>query len=227
MKKFERGRINRNANSGFTLVELIVVLVILAILAAILVPALLGYIDRAREKKTLLNAKNCLTATQAELAELYGKSGGGELKLGDSIIDGAIEKSNSPNNKDFDASGTSFAKKVLKTADADPYLLLLATGANIATDDKTTAHDKYTVYYILYMETADSPPMYYYNGSWTTHNPRAIQFGGVEYIDSKNKFKDGPNKGKRIQYYLLANKTGKQLGQLWNWLKVDIEKKWN
>ena len=32
-------------NKGFTLVELIVVIVILAILAAILVPALLGYID--------------------------------------------------------------------------------------------------------------------------------------------------------------------------------------
>lgn len=34
-------------NKGFTLVELIVVIVILAILAAILVPALLGYIDKA------------------------------------------------------------------------------------------------------------------------------------------------------------------------------------
>ena len=44
MKKF------KNDNKGFTLVELIVVLVILAILAAILVPALLGYIDEARNK---------------------------------------------------------------------------------------------------------------------------------------------------------------------------------
>ena len=38
-------------NKGFTLVELIVVLVILAILAAILVPTLLGYIERARSEK--------------------------------------------------------------------------------------------------------------------------------------------------------------------------------
>ena len=48
----------KNNNKGFTLVELIVVLVILAILAAILVPALLGYIDRAREKQYVLNAKS-------------------------------------------------------------------------------------------------------------------------------------------------------------------------
>ena len=60
-------------NKGFTLVELIVVLVILAILAAILVPALLGYIDRAREKQYVLNAKSYLTATQAEFSSLYGE----------------------------------------------------------------------------------------------------------------------------------------------------------
>lgn len=62
-----------NKDKGFTLVELIVVLVILAILAAILVPALLGYIDRAKEKQYVLNAKSALTATQAELSSLYGE----------------------------------------------------------------------------------------------------------------------------------------------------------
>ena len=37
----------RSKKGGFTLVELIVVLVILAILAALLIPALTGYIDKA------------------------------------------------------------------------------------------------------------------------------------------------------------------------------------
>lgn len=60
-------------NKGFTLVELIVVLVILAILAAILVPTLLGYIDKARSEKDFATAQAVRVATQAEIDELYGK----------------------------------------------------------------------------------------------------------------------------------------------------------
>lgn len=47
---------------GFTLVELIVVLTILAVLAALLVPALTGYIDKANEAKVLAEARTVLTA---------------------------------------------------------------------------------------------------------------------------------------------------------------------
>ena len=60
-------------NKGFTLVELIVVLVILAILAAILVPTLLGYIDKARSEKDFATAQAVRVAVQAQLDELYGK----------------------------------------------------------------------------------------------------------------------------------------------------------
>ena len=60
-------------NKGFTLVELIVVLVILAILAAILVPTLLGYIDEAKKKQYVLEAKNILTATQSKLNKAYAQ----------------------------------------------------------------------------------------------------------------------------------------------------------
>lgn len=52
--------------------ELIVVLVILAILAALLVPALTGYIDRAKEKKVTAEAKGIWTAAQAAASEYYG-----------------------------------------------------------------------------------------------------------------------------------------------------------
>ncbi len=57
------------------LVELIVVLVILAILAAILVPALLGWIDKAREKQYVLDARNVYVAAQAVVDEEYARTG--------------------------------------------------------------------------------------------------------------------------------------------------------
>ena len=62
-----------NDNKGFTLVEMIVVLVILAILAAILVPSLLGFVDDAKQKKYVTEAKELMTATQAGIVEAYAK----------------------------------------------------------------------------------------------------------------------------------------------------------
>lgn len=64
-------REKKNNKKGFTLVELIVVLVILAILAAILVPALLGYIDRAKTSQYELEAKSVYMAAQAAASEAY------------------------------------------------------------------------------------------------------------------------------------------------------------
>jgi prepilin-type N-terminal cleavage/methylation domain-containing protein len=57
--------------AGFTLVEVIVVLVILAILAAIAIPALTGYIDKAKDKKYIAEARNVSVAMKTLLAEDY------------------------------------------------------------------------------------------------------------------------------------------------------------
>lgn len=61
---------------GFTLVELIVVLVILAILAALLVPALTGYIDRANKEKIIAETRQCVMAAQTIASEQYAAANG-------------------------------------------------------------------------------------------------------------------------------------------------------
>ena len=61
----------KNKKKGFTLVELIVVLAILAILAAMLVPALTGYIDKANEKKAIATARQYAVAAQSVVSDAY------------------------------------------------------------------------------------------------------------------------------------------------------------
>jgi len=63
--------IRNKSKKGFTLVELIVVLVILAVLAAMLVPALTGYIRRARQEKDYQFAATVLTAAQSAATYQY------------------------------------------------------------------------------------------------------------------------------------------------------------
>lgn len=66
-------KLGKSTKKGFTLVELIVVLVILAVLAAMLVPALVGYIDRARAEKEYQTAATVYGAAQAVITEKYAK----------------------------------------------------------------------------------------------------------------------------------------------------------
>ena len=98
MNLFAKAKKARENKKGFTLVELIVVLVILAILAAILVPALLGWIDKAKEKQYVLDARNIYIAAQAIVDEQYAKDGtalttinaADASKLADTECDGPI-----------------------------------------------------------------------------------------------------------------------------------------
>ena len=136
-------------NKGFTLVELIVVLVILAILAAILVPALLGYIDQARNKQSLLNARSVMTAAQAELSAIYGSS---------KAVPADIAKSG-------DAHYTNFKK----TADFDnlsPEIVSVEiyTGAAYTDGNRKDQHQAFTVVGMIYEDAKGK--VYYTNGEW-------------------------------------------------------------
>jgi prepilin-type N-terminal cleavage/methylation domain-containing protein len=68
-------KLGKSSKKGFTLVELIVVIVILAVLAAMLVPALIGYVDRAKKEKDYQTASTVYAAAQAAITEAYATGG--------------------------------------------------------------------------------------------------------------------------------------------------------
>ena len=65
---------SKSKKSGFTLVELIVVLTILTILAALLIPALTGYIEKAKKDKVIAETRMLHKAVQTITSELYAGS---------------------------------------------------------------------------------------------------------------------------------------------------------
>lgn len=117
-------KMQKKDNKGFTLVELIVVLVILAILAAILVPALLGYIDRAKQQQIVLNARSCYTAAQAEMSSMYGKG----------VSASAI-------------TADPYKANIFKTADVPS-----GSSLKVGVEKNATGHAAYTVTYVKYTE---------------------------------------------------------------------------
>lgn len=135
----------RKDNKGFTLVELIVVLVILAILAAILVPALLGYIDEAKQKQLVLHGKSVYTAAQAAASQAYAKN--------------EIPSSSSGKK--------TFGEKTFNVSDMDEFGAKKNVIAIIGFDgdgSTTTNHNNYAIAAIDYCE--DGTWVQLKDGSW-------------------------------------------------------------
>ena len=70
MKKFKKNQ------KGFTLVEIIAVLLILAILAAAAIPTMLGFVDEAKGKSEIANARAAFVAAQTIATETYVTTSG-------------------------------------------------------------------------------------------------------------------------------------------------------
>lgn len=77
MNIFKQKLKKSNNKKGFTLVEIIVVLVILAVLAAAAIPTMLGFVEEAKGKAEIANARAAYVAAQSIVTEEYasGKTG--------------------------------------------------------------------------------------------------------------------------------------------------------
>lgn len=145
---------------GFTLVELIVVLVILAILAAIAIPSMMKYVNDARDKTLIAEARNAYTAAQAIASEKLGVNAGSIVIKGADGVSDAIGKSG-----ETDAKTASFVT-VGATDTSKEWITLM----NAYMDGTLTADNATVVVKIQQVASGDIPAgkvirLIYTNGS--------------------------------------------------------------
>ena len=122
LEEFEQREIEfkKSSKKGFTLVELIVVIVIIAILAAITVPALVGYIDKAKVNQTVAECQPVVEALNAISVMAYEGakySSGGQWDGTNVAIYGTIEMNKTIRGypgyvKNSTATGTKYLDEV-------------------------------------------------------------------------------------------------------------------
>lgn len=233
---------------GFTLVELIIVLVILAILAAVAIPALTGYIDKAREKKYMLMAKNVMKAAQIEFSELYAEGaslvpewnswdwGGGWCycipALNNAETNEWDQNAASEFAQDAYIQDSDLCKEIFKTAgiedDEKPNFLAVGLGnsryyMSNADESKKDPHRAYKVYFILYWQDYDDPnSAIFYDGSeWTSTYPWSKDDGGNFENSQINLFEiEGESEPVYIQFYIMnqSDDYDKAYGTVWNFM---------
>lgn len=198
------------SRQAFTLVELIIVLVILAVVAAMLVPALTGYIKKAKTEKYEETVHYAQVAAQSVMTEVYGLTDDGNAST-DTTIDG--------NNVIwFKGAEKPWGDKVLKLMDrgrgkenGEPYVLIVGVGNHKPTSGMNLT-EKYTVYYICYIEQEDSPAVFYINGEFVYKYPRkdkgtCITTKSINGENFRNTIvKNGANIP--LQFYIVSNRTG-------------------
>ena len=145
---FEKIRKMKN-KKGFTLVELIVVL---AILAALLVPALTGYIDKAREQSLISEGAMVLTAAQATVSEGYG--------TGDVVVSGTTASLKGASEADKKSVSDQMATQINQLAE-------LKTNASWSFSMTASNDQNYKAVKVATLVYSDGKnAIVYSNGNW-------------------------------------------------------------
>ena len=129
-----KDKVSVNSKRAFTLVEIIVVILVLAVLAALIVPALTGYIKRARRERYYDDAHYALVAAQSVMQELYASD---DTALSNTSKDG--------NNVIwFTGADVVWGDKVLELMDRgrgaannEPYIFIFGVASNKASAEQS------------------------------------------------------------------------------------------
>lgn len=131
---FEKIRKMKN-RKGFTLAELIVVLVILA---ALLIPAMTGYIDKANQEKVVAETRMIVMAVQTEASTYYGTKGSSGA-----IATGTLAKVN-----DTNADSKAAFDEIVKLAEVKGLGTTTSFTATVGTNGAVTSVTYYNGAYV-------------------------------------------------------------------------------
>ena len=215
-------KVHRRGKRAFTLVELIVVLVILAVIAAMLVPALTGYIKQAKRAKCYDIAYDARVAAQAVLTELYAQ-------YGDPLTDPSrsVTTSDGNNLNWYSGANAQYGDRVLELMGIDranqPDILIVGVGysgiENTSSHVTLDPEVEYTVYYLAYLRDQRSPAIFYVNGEWRytypTKKPAVITKTPFKVNGTTLNVNSITSTGLPLHFIVICNRNNLNDSQLW------------